>query len=53
METKAQAPWVSYLVIDELTGEGVLREDAPEEIRRKYEEYLAKKQSSDGKRMPK
>ena len=40
MLTQEQAPWVSYLDIDEKTGKGILRDDAPEEIKKQYDEYL-------------
>ncbi len=40
MQTIEQVPWVPYLYIDEETGERKIREDMPEEIRNKYNEYL-------------
>lgn len=53
MKTMNQAPWVPYLEIDESTGERILRDDTPEEIRRKYEEYLAERESQSSKMLPK
>jgi hypothetical protein len=40
MKTLDQAPWVPYLTIDEETGERKIKEDIPEEIKIKYNEYL-------------
>ena len=42
MLTRNEAPWIEYLVIDEKTRERKLRQDTPEEIRKKYEEYMVK-----------
>lgn len=39
MLTLFDAPWLEYLEIDEDTGERKLRDDTPQEIREKYEEY--------------
>lgn len=40
MLTRNEAPWIEYLEIDETTRERKLRDDAPDEIRKKYKEYL-------------
>ena len=40
MQTIEQVPWVPYLYIDEETGETKIEEDAPEDIKIKYNEYL-------------
>ena len=40
MKTLEQAPWVPYLTINEETGERRIKEDAPREIKIKYNEYL-------------
>jgi len=41
MLTRNEAPWIEYLEIDEKTRERKLRDGTPEEIRKKYEEYIA------------
>lgn len=41
--TFEQHPWVAYLEIDENTGDSFLKDDAPEEIRRQYNDYLNNK----------
>lgn len=41
MLTNQDAPWIEYLIIDETTRKRVLREDTPDDIREKYEEYQA------------
>ncbi len=49
MLTRNEAPWIEYLEIDETTRERRLRADTPEEICKKYEEYLLEmKKLSDG-----
>ncbi len=53
MKTKEQSPWVSYLEIDENTGKRFLRDDAPEDIRRKYEDFLKERQNNPNKMLPK
>ena len=40
MKTFEQAPWIDYLDIDEKTGETILMENTPKDIRKKYEQYL-------------
>jgi|GEM_PF-6078059 hypothetical protein len=48
MLTFEEAPWIEYLEIDEETRQRRLRDDTPEEIRRKYEAYYNKQiQQSD------
>lgn len=51
METLERAPWIPYLTINEETGERQIKEDTPEEIKIKYNEYLNniehKKQNSE------
>lgn len=39
--TLSDTPWIDYLEIEE-NGERSLRDDTPEEIRKKYEEHLQK-----------
>lgn len=39
MLTFLDAPWIEFLEIDEKTGERILRDDTPQEIRDKYKEY--------------
>lgn len=46
IHTLEQTPWVPYLDIDEITGERKLRDDTPEEIKAKYNEYLQHKTTS-------
>lgn len=38
MKTLAQSPWVPYMVIPE-EGDWYLSEDAPEEVKKKYDEW--------------
>lgn len=53
MKTLNQAPWIPYLEIDETTGERILRDDTPEDIRKKYEEYLSERKNQSTKMLPK
>lgn len=41
--TSEQKPWIEYLEIDEETGERRLRNNTPEEIVKKYEEFISNK----------
>lgn len=41
MLARNEGPWIEYLEIDEKTRERRLRQDTPEEICKKYEEYVA------------
>lgn len=43
METLAQTPWVPYLEEDE-DGNTYLPEDIPEEIKKKYQEYMRERE---------
>ena len=45
MMTKEQAPWIDYLDIDEETGERFLKDDTPDDIRKKYADHLSKMNS--------
>lgn len=40
MKTPSQAPWIHYLEIDDNTGERFIRDDAPDEIKAKYQEFI-------------
>ena len=53
--TKEQAPWVDYLEIDEETDERTLSPDAPDNVKKAYEEHLKWKQSyiDKGMKIPK
>ena len=42
MMTKEQAPWIDYLEIDEETTERRLSSDAPDEIKKVYENHEKK-----------
>lgn len=42
MLTFEEAPWIEYLEIDEESRQRKLRDDTPDEIRNKYEEYCSK-----------
>lgn len=53
MLTFEEAPWVEYLVIDEETRQRRLRDDTPEEIRRKYEAYCNKQMQQSDEMRPK
>ena len=41
MQTLEQAPWIPYLVINPDTRERPIKDDAPEEIKKLYSEYLS------------
>ena len=43
IHTLQEQPWVNYLTIDEITLERKISDDAPEEIKTKYQEYVNKK----------
>ncbi len=53
--TKEQAPWVEYLEFDEETDERRLNSDAPDEVKRAYEEHQKKLQEyiDKGMKIPK
>lgn len=53
MLTSNEAPWIEYLEIDEETGKRRLREDTPQDIRARYEEYCAEQRKSKDKPFPK
>lgn len=53
MLTFEEAPWVEYLEIDEETRERKLRNDTPDEIRLKYEEYCNNQKRSNNEMRPK
>lgn len=53
MLTFNEAPWVEYLEIDERTGERRLKEDTPQEIRDKYEEFCLEQRRNEGEMLPK
>ena len=53
MLTFDEAPWVEYLVINEETGERTLSEDAPKEIREKYENFCLEQSKLTGEMLPK
>ncbi len=40
MYTREDSPWVEYLEIDEITLERRLSSNAPDEIKRAYEQHL-------------
>lgn len=42
MYTKEDTPWIDYLVIDDETLETYINSDAPEGIKRAYEQHLKK-----------
>ena len=42
--TKEQTPWIDYLEIDEETDERRLSSDAPDEVKKAYEEHLRERQ---------
>lgn len=44
MKTLEQSPWVPYLEMDEETFESHLRPDAPDDIKKAYEDYQKKLQ---------
>lgn len=40
METEEQAPWAGYVVIPDDDSDWYLSEDAPEDVKKKYQERL-------------
>ena len=53
MLTFNEAPWVEYLEINEETGERCLKDNTPQEIREKYEEYCNDQRQHNGEMLPK
>ena len=53
--TKEQTPWLDYLEIDDETDERRLSSNAPDEVKKAYEEHLKWKQSyiDEGMKIPK
>lgn len=48
MYTKDQMPWIDFLMINETTGQVVLKPDTPIDIKEKYEQFSCEK-DKDGK----
>lgn len=42
IHTEEEMPWIRYLIIDEYTRERKLKENTPEEIKSKYNEFIQK-----------
>lgn len=53
MLTMDEAPWIEYLEIDEETGERRLKDDTPQKIRKKYEEFCLEQNNHRDEMLPK